>query len=68
MKKYTFQIVIDESDVKGDEFWETALEQDDTGIKPLTEFIIDMVDESNLIINSNKKVSDIVKLVRYVDN
>lgn len=65
MKTFKFEIVLTESDLAGDEFWEEAVKEDGTGIKVLTETLENLIEESNLIISSNKKVSDIIKLVSY---
>ena len=58
---YKFEITMTEQDVEGDEFWENAIDEDPTGIKPLTEALIQVIDESNLIIG--RDVKDCVKLV-----
>ena len=67
MKKYKFQLEIFESDVDGDEFWEEATINDNTGIKSLTSAIKELLIDSNLFISSDRDYDDIVKLVEYKD-
>jgi len=67
MKKFKFEITLDESDLDGDEFWENALEKDGTGISELTEVLERMLTDSNLIISSDKTAKDVIRLVSYAD-
>jgi len=64
MRKIKFEIVFDEIDLQGDEFWEDALSEDGTGINALKNTLADIIDDSNLLI-SGKKASDIIKLIEY---
>lgn len=67
MKQFKFEITLTESDLVGDEFWEDALARDNTGISVLTETLEQMIDDSNLIITSNKEAKDVIKLISYKD-
>jgi hypothetical protein len=67
MKSYKFEIILTENDLAGDEFWEEAIKEDGTGIKILTTTLENMISDSNLIISSNKKASDVIRLVNYKD-
>lgn len=68
MKKFKFEIVITDDDVKGDEFWEQALENDGTGITDLKDAIVNSMVESNLFISSINEPKDMVRLIEYTDN
>jgi len=65
MKHFKFEIILTDEDLIGDEFWEDAIKRDGTGITVLTETIIQAIEDSNLLINSEKSVCDILKLVNY---
>ena len=65
MKTFKFELIITEEDVEGDEFWEDALKRDGTGIADLIEAIAEALESSNLMINSDRKPIDIIKLVKY---
>jgi hypothetical protein len=65
MKTFTFEITLLESDVQGDEFWEDAIKEDGTGIKALTEYLIQAIEESNLMYGSDREVKDVIKLISY---
>ena len=65
MKKYKFELIIDEEDVAGDEFWEYAVKKDGTGIADLKEAIAIALIESNLFISTNKSVVDMIRLVEF---
>ena len=65
MKTFKFELTITEDDVSGDEFWEEAIEKDGTGISALTEAIEQAICDSNLIVGSNRKPKDIIKLISY---
>lgn len=67
MKTFKFEIIINEEDVSGDEFWEEAVEKDGTGITDLTEAIVQAIENSNIMIGSSRKVSEVVKLISYKD-
>lgn len=67
MKEFKFELTITEEDVEGDEFWEQALEKDGTGIIELTETIAQAIEDSNLMVNSNRKPIEIIKLKSYKD-
>jgi len=67
MKQFKFEIILNEEDLAGDEFWEDAIKQDGTGITTLKELLGSMIDESNIIISSEKSGDDVVKLISYKD-
>lgn len=67
MKVFKFELTITEEDVNGDEFWEDAIEKDGTGIKDLTDAIAQAIEDSNLIIGSDRKPIDVIKLISYTD-
>lgn len=68
MKQFKFEITLTEHDLSGDEFWEESLKKDGTGISSLTEFLEDMISESNLLVGSDKTPKDVLKLISYSDN
>ena len=68
MIQFKFEITITEEDVNGDEFWEEALEKDGTGIKDLTDAIVKAIEDSNLMIGSERKPRDVIKLISYGRN
>ena len=68
MKEFKFEITITEDDVAGDEFWEEAIEKDGTGISDLTESIIQAIEDSNLMVSSDRTPADVVKLVSYKES
>ena len=68
MKRFKFEIELTEADVEGDEFWEVALEKDGTGIFVLTDAIANAIEESNIMISSDRKPKDVIKLISYVDD
>lgn len=45
MKKYVFEITIDEHDIAGDEFWEECIQEDYTGIVPLKRHLQEVINE-----------------------
>jgi len=65
MKRFTFELVITERDVEGDEFWEQALERDGTGIAELTEAIAQAIKDSNLMVGSDRKPIEAISLKKY---
>ncbi len=65
MKKFKFEINIEETDVEGDEFWEDALSEDGSGIKVLTYTIKELFRDSNLFISSNRSIDEIIKLTNF---
>lgn len=67
MKRYKFEIEIDEDDVAGDEFWEQCLSEDPTGIKPLYDTICELFEDNNLFISSDKDIKEIVTLKKFED-
>lgn len=67
MKEFKFEITIREEDVEGDEFWEEALKIDGTGIKGLIDAISQAIEDSNLIVSSERDPKDIIKLISYKD-
>lgn len=67
MKQFKFEITLTERDLAGDEFWEDALKHDGTGISVLTDTLEQMIEESNLIISSDKEPKDVIKLISYTD-
>lgn len=68
MKKFKFEITLTEDDLCGDEFWEDAIKQDGTGIAALQESFEMMIEQSNLIVSSNKSPKDVVRIISYEDN
>lgn len=67
MKVFKFELTITEDDVNGDEFWEEAIEKDGTGITDLTEAIVQAIEDSNLMVSSERKIGDVIKLISYED-
>lgn len=67
MKVFKFEITLSEHDLVGDEFWEGALERDGTGIAELTEALAQAIEDSNLIVNSERTPKEVVKLVSFQD-
>ena len=67
MKQYKFEIVLNDIDLDGDEFWEDIIKKDPTGITPLTEALADIIDQSNMLIGSKLNGEDVVKLMSYTD-
>ena len=67
MKQYKFEITINDTDLEGDEFWEEAIKEDKTGINGLTEFLEQIIRESNMLCGSNLEPKDIIKLISYTD-
>ena len=51
--------------MEGDEFWEQALERDGTGIAELTEYLVQVIEDSNIMIGSDREPKDAVKLISY---
>jgi len=67
MKQFKFEITLTDQDLMGDEFWEEALKRDGTGISELTETIEQMIEDSNLIVSSDKTPKDVIKLISYTE-
>jgi predicted methyltransferase MtxX (methanogen marker protein 4) len=67
MKQFKFEITLTDQDLMGDEFWEEALKRDGTGIAELTETIEQMIEDSNLIVSSDKTPKDVIKLISYTE-
>ena len=67
MKEFKFEITLLEEDLSGDEFWENALERDGTGISDLTDFLIQIISDSNLLYGSDLEPQDIIKFISYKD-
>jgi len=67
MKKFKFEITLTDEDLIGDEFWEDALERDGTGIAVLKETFENMINDSNILISSDKDAKDIIKLINYTE-
>ena len=67
MKVFKFELTITEDDVAGDEFWEQALERDGTGILELTEAIAQAIEDSNLMVSSDRKPIETLKLISFSD-
>ena len=67
MKQFKFEITLMEHDLEGDEFWEQAIARDGTGIADLTEFLIQIISDSNLLYGSDKEPKDIIKFISYTD-
>lgn len=65
MTYFKFEITLTDQDLMGDEFWEESLKRDGTGIIGLTEYIETIIEESNLIISSDKTPKDVIKLISY---
>jgi hypothetical protein len=68
MKIFKYELIITEQDVEGDEFWEQALERDGTGISELTESIAQAIEDSNLMVGSDKKPIEVLKLKSYSES
>ena len=68
MKIFKYELIITEQDVEGDEFWEQALDRDGTGIAELTEAIAQAIEDSNLMIGSDKKPIEVIKLKSYSES
>lgn len=67
MKTFKFEITLTEDDIAGDEFWEEAIEKDGTGIADLTAAIAQAIQDSNLMVSSERTPSEVVKLISYSD-
>jgi len=67
MKQFKFEITLTDQDLMGDEFWEEAIERDGTGIADLLETLEQMIEDSNLIVSSDKTPKDVIKLISYTD-
>ena len=65
MKRFVFELAITEQDIEGDEFWEQALKKDGTGITALKEAIAQAIEDSNLMICSDRKPIEIIALRKY---
>jgi len=65
MRKFTFELLITERDVEGDEFWEHALERDGTGITELKEAIAEAINDHNIMIGSNRHPIEALTLKKY---
>jgi hypothetical protein len=65
INEYTIQIKLNENHLDGDEFWPECLEEDPTGIAPLMRVIKDLLIESNLIINYEEDIDEIVQLIKF---
>jgi hypothetical protein len=65
MLQFKFEITLTEDDLKGDEFWEDAIKRDGTGIADLTETLERMIEDSNLIVSSDKTPKEVIKLISY---
>ena len=66
MKEFKFEITLIEGDLSGDEFWENALERDGTGVADLTDYLTQIIIESNLLACcSDKEVKNTIKLISY---
>jgi hypothetical protein len=68
MKVFKYELIITDQDVEGDEFWEQALERDGTGIADLTEAIAQAIEDSNLMVRSDKKPIEVLKLKSYSES
>lgn len=67
MKKFKFEIELNEDDLKGDEFWEEALANDGTGITVLKQAIAQAIEDSNLMISSDRSAIDVITLKSFED-
>lgn len=67
MKRFKFEITLLETDLAGDEFWETAIKEDGTGISDLTKFLETMIFDSNILAGSIQEPKDVIKLIEYND-
>ena len=65
MRVFKFEITVTEDDLQGDEFWEDAISRDGTGIADLTDYLHNMIDESNLL--NDRAAKDVVKLVSFTE-
>lgn len=68
MKTFKFEIVFTENDLTGDEFWNDAIQKDGTGIADLTEALICAIEDSNIMVNSDRDPKDVVRLISYADD
>lgn len=66
MKTFKFEVTIEESDLEGDEFWESAVAEDGTGIKTLTQVLVEVIEE-RMFAPGTEGVSDMIKLVSFTD-
>lgn len=67
MKKFKFEINLTSDELGGDEFWEDAIKKDGTGIADLTEFLQNMIDDSNILAGSDVEAKDVIKLINYTE-
>ena len=67
MKQFKFEITLTDQDLMGDEFWEDAIKRDGTGIAELQETLEQIIEDSNLIVSSDKTPKDVIKLISYTD-
>lgn len=64
MKRFKFEINLTSDDLAGDEFWEDAIKHDGTGIADLTEFLQQMITDSNILCG-DIEAKDVIKLISY---
>jgi len=67
MKQFKFEVIIYDVDVEGDEFWEEAISRDGTGIGHLTDALIEALEDSNLMVASDRNPKDAISLKSYKD-
>lgn len=68
MKQFKFEITLKEDDLEGDEFWENALERDGTGVADLTDYLIQIIKDSNLFACcSDQEAKNTIKLISYTN-
>lgn len=67
MKKFKFEINLTSAELAGDEFWEDAVKRDGTGIADLTEFLQNMITDSNILCGSDVEAKDVIKLISYTE-
>lgn len=68
MKTFKFEIIFTENDLMGDEFWNDAIRKDGTGIADLTEALVSAIEDSNIMVNSDRGPKDVVRLISYADD
>jgi len=68
MKTFKFEIILTEDDLVGDEFWEDAIQKDGTGITDLTEALVSAIEDSNIMVSSDREPKDVVRLISYTDD
>lgn len=63
-KVYEFKLTIRESDVEGDEFWDDCLDEDPSGIFPLTKTLKNILVNSNLF-SEPERIDEMLQLLSF---